>query len=158
MRDLVLAFIAAFLFAVLPGRWAIERLRKLGAKQNISEDAPTAHSAKQGTPTMGGLLILAALVVSLFLYKVLFHPGESQTIGGVPANHTRALMLLMLIFGGIGFADDYLSARRGKNLGLRAREKFAAQCLVAIGFAFYLYATAQTGTTTYGADRAAVCG
>lgn len=57
-------------------------------------------------------------------------------------------LILTLAFGAIGFADDFLSARRGKNLGLRAREKFAAQCLVAIGFALWLAKTAQPDLTT----------
>lgn len=151
MRDMIFAFVLAFLVAALPGKWAIARLRVLGAKQNVSEDAPSAHSAKQGTPTMGGLLVLFSLVISLLIYKVVFYgvsATPTQTIGGVPAMHLRALMLLTLAFGAIGFADDYLGAKRGKNLGFRAREKFLAQTLVAIGFVFYLYGTAQTGLTT----------
>ena len=61
MISLVLGFVVAFLLAALPGRAAIARLRKLNAKQNVSADAPAAHGKKQGTPTMGGLLILFAL-------------------------------------------------------------------------------------------------
>lgn len=150
MRDLVVTFIVAFLFAALPGKWAIERLRKLGAKQTISEDAPTAHGAKQGTPTMGGLLILVALTLTILVYAGISYAERVPEGRGVAPNSPLwSVLLLTLAFGVIGFIDDFLSARRGKNLGFRAREKFAAQCLVAIGFVFYLSATAQPGTTTF---------
>lgn len=147
MASLVLGFVCAFLLAALPGRAAIGLLRKLGAKQNISEDAPTVHSAKQGTPTMGGLLILFALAVTVFGYFLLTQQGAHRQ----PAQDYAilALLLLTLGFGAVGFLDDFLSARRGKNLGLRAREKFMAQCLIAIGFALWLIQTAQSGLTTY---------
>src|SRR5690242_17639318 len=124
MRDLVLTFIVAFLVTALSGKWAIERLRKLGAKQNISEDAPTTHGAKQGTPTMGGLLILAALTVTLLIYAgVSYLQGVPGGRGVLPDSPLWAVLLLTLAFGVIGFVDDFLSARRGKNLGFRAREK-----------------------------------
>ncbi|HZO91047.1 MAG TPA: phospho-N-acetylmuramoyl-pentapeptide-transferase [Chthonomonadaceae bacterium] len=146
MDRLILGFVAAFLLAALPGKMAIAALQRLGARQNVSEDAPEAHSAKQGTPTMGGLLILFALSVVVLVYFVLTQLGEHRR----PAQDYSLLpqLILTLAFGAIGFADDFLSARRGKNLGLRAREKFAAQCLVAIGFALWLAKTAQPDLTT----------
>ncbi len=146
MRENIGGFVLAFLVAAIPGKFAIGLLRKLGAKQTISEDAPTSHSAKQGTPTMGGLLILFAFTV---VYLALF----TATQAGKYRLETReyapiALLIMTLAFGVIGFVDDYLSARRGKNLGFRAREKFAAQMLVAIGFVLYLAKTSQPGFTT----------
>ncbi len=146
MISLVLGFVTAFLLTALPGRAAIATLRKIGARQNVSSDAPAAHTAKQGTPTMGGLLILGAFSVVVGAYIVLTqigahrHPDQDYTL--------LPLLLLTLAFGGIGFADDYLSARRGKNLGLRAREKFAAQCLAAGLFTLWLARGAQNGLTT----------
>src|SRR5205823_14509041 len=114
--------------------------------QNISADAPEAHAAKQGTPTMGGLLILFSFTLIVLIYIFTTQIGAHRR----PEQDFMlpALLLLTLAFGGIGFADDYLSARRGRNLGLRAREKFGAQCLVAIGFALWLARTAQPGLTT----------
>lgn len=146
MDSLVLGFLAAFLLTAVPGKVAIAQLRRLGAKQNISANAPEAHSAKQHTPTMGGLLILAAHTVVVLVYFFLTQLGEHRH----PMQDYTLLppLLLTLAFGAIGFADDFLSVRRGKNLGLRAREKFAAQCLVAIGFAFWLAKTAQPNLTT----------
>jgi phospho-N-acetylmuramoyl-pentapeptide-transferase len=146
MVSLIIGFVAAFLLSALPGGILIARLRQMGAKQNISTDAPQAHSKKQGTPTMGGLLILFSLaVVTLaFIAFALLAPGKHGPLdsGLIP------VLLVTLTFGGIGFADDYLSLIRGKNMGLRAREKFAAQCLVGAGFVFWLASTGQPGITT----------
>lgn len=150
MRDAVFAFVLAFSVAALVGQWVIPRLRALGVRQNVSEDAPATHRAKQGTPTMGGVLVLIALGSVWFLSEAGLLGGAPAGVpGGVSRMHLRALMLLTLAFGVIGLADDYLSMRRGKNLGLRAREKLAAQFLIAAGFAGYLYATAQEGWTTF---------
>src|SRR4051812_42334933 len=114
MVNLVVGFIVAFLLAALPGRWAIERLRRLNAKQTISEDAPTTHSVKQGTPTMGGLLILFSLTVTVLVWQVWKRTPPSVTL---PEDaQILPLLLLTLAFGGIGFADDYLKSKRGKNL------------------------------------------
>ncbi|HLK57152.1 MAG TPA: phospho-N-acetylmuramoyl-pentapeptide-transferase [Chthonomonadaceae bacterium] len=146
MANLLLGFVVAFLLAALPGRWTISQLRRLNARQNISEDAPTTHAAKQGTPTMGGLLILFSLTVTTLGWMLFKRTSPSVTFSEDSA--ILPLLLLTLAFGGIGFADDYLSAKRGKNLGLRAREKFGAQLVVAIGFAFWLAGTAKTGWTT----------
>ena len=80
MSSLVFGFIAAFLLAALPGRIVIDRLRKLGAKQNVSTDAPTAHAKKQGTPTMGGVLILASLTLVIGIASLM--PAVRANAGG----------------------------------------------------------------------------
>ena len=145
MLNLVLGFLCAFGFAALPGKWAIARLRQLKATQNVSSNAPTSHSKKQGTPTMGGVLILFALTATVLPYFFLTqmgahrHPAQDYTL--------LPLLLMTLAFGGIGFMDDFLSMKRGKNLGLRAREKFGLQCLVAGAFVLWLVLSAQPGTT-----------
>jgi len=96
-------------------------LRRLGARQSIHEDVPEAHQAKAGTPTMGGVVILLALATA-----TLWLTGFDVLTG--PA------LLLTLAFGAIGFLDDLLIAKRGKNLGLRAREKLALQVIAATLF------------------------
>lgn len=146
MISLIIGFFVAFLLAALPGRKAIELLRKLNAKQNVSADAPATHSKKQGTPTMGGLLILFALTGTVLGVGLPMQWGEHRH----PAENFTLLPLLAMTlgFGVIGFLDDYLSAKRGKNLGLRAREKLAGQFLVAIGFVLWMAATATPGSTT----------
>lgn len=145
MLSFVLAFVVAFLLAVLPGKALIARLQQLKATQNISTDAPTTHTKKQGTPTMGGLLILIALTVVTLPYYLLTEFGPLHHGKSDPS--LLAVLLLTLAFAAIGIADDYLSLKRGKNMGLRAREKFAAQCVVAIVFILWLASRANTQTT-----------
>lgn len=146
MLSLVFAFVAAFLVALLPGRVLIARLQQAGARQTVSADAPRSHGEKQGTPTMGGLLILFALTVVITAELVFAQPGLHRE----PWQDWTLLPLLLvtLASGGIGFVDDWLSLTRGRNLGLRAREKLAAQFVVAGAFAAWLLATAQPGVTT----------
>jgi phospho-N-acetylmuramoyl-pentapeptide-transferase len=144
--SLIVGFITAFLLVAVPGGRAIAWLRKLGAKQNISTDAPETHAAKQGTPTMGGLLILFSLGVTVTAYFFITQLGRHS-----PAvlDYTLVpVLVLTLAYGGIGFLDDYLGAKRGKNLGLRAREKFALQAFFAVAFVFWLAVRAQPGLTT----------
>ncbi len=96
---------------------------------------------------MGGLLILFAFTVA---YLIMFFATQRDMHRKEALDYAPiALLMMTLAFGAIGFVDDYLSARRGKNLGFRAREKFAAQVLVAIGWVLYLAKTAQPGTTTW---------
>jgi phospho-N-acetylmuramoyl-pentapeptide-transferase len=146
MGSEIAAAIAAFLVAVTPGSLAIAWLRKLGAKQTVSADAPQSHGAKQGTPTMGGLLVLGSVAAVTLVYFFMTqlgahrHPVEDFTL--------LPVLLLTMAFGAIGFLDDFLSARRGKNLGLRAREKFGAQCIAAIAFLLWLKAHEQPALTT----------
>lgn len=140
MVSLVTVFVAALLLTAIPGRGMIAWLRRLGARQTVSEDAPAAHAAKQGTPTMGGLMFLAPFVVITIV---------AATAGGASRNEPAFVPILLMTagFAVIGFADDFLSARRGRNLGLTARQKFIAQSIIAIGFVLWIARTAQTITT-----------
>ncbi len=145
--SLIIGCLCSYAAAAVPGKTAIRLLKRLNARQNISVDAPSTHIAKQGTPTMGGLLVALALTVTTIAYLAIAQVGEhrhpSEDYALVP------VLLVTLAFSGIGFADDYLSAKRGKNLGLRAREKMAAQILVASAFCVWLYMTAHPGLTTF---------
>jgi phospho-N-acetylmuramoyl-pentapeptide-transferase len=122
-------FLTGALVALGSGYFLIPILQKLKARQSISSDAPKSHQSKAGTPTMGGLIILVGALVA-----ALFYPRTS----GQPA-YLFAAVLCTALFGLIGFVDDLLIVLRGKNLGLRAREKFALQFIVAIAFAVWYY-------------------
>lgn len=138
MAEVAGAFALSFVAAVVSGGWIIGALSKLGARQTVSSDAPATHSKKQGTPTMGGLIMLLAMSIPVVLDAVV-RPGRKTSL---------ALLGLTLSFGLIGFLDDYLIATRGKNLGLKARQKFALQIIFAAGFVMWLYFTAVPGRTT----------
>ncbi|MCA9687861.1 MAG: phospho-N-acetylmuramoyl-pentapeptide-transferase, partial [Myxococcales bacterium] len=112
------AVLTALLLSLWLGPRFIEMLRRLSIGQNIREVGPKTHQVKAGTPTMGGLLILFALLVPTLLWARLDNPlvwiAMATTLG----------------FGAVGFLDDYLKVRRGRNLGLTARAKLLGQVLV----------------------------
>jgi phospho-N-acetylmuramoyl-pentapeptide-transferase len=120
------AIVTALLLSLLLGPWFIHQLRRLSVGQNIREVGPKTHQVKAGTPTMGGILILFAVLVPTLLW----------------ANLTNAYVWVALTvtvaFGLVGFADDYLKVRRRRNLGLTARSKFLLQALVAATAAIVL--------------------
>ncbi len=132
------ASLTALFLCMVIGPWLIARLRQFQIGQYIREDGPKSHQKKAGTPTMGGVLIVVAVLVPTLLWSNLVNPYIWTALFG------------MMSFGAIGFWDDYLKVRRGKNLGLTGRKKFLLQCLVTgvIGVALLLLrATGDYSTT-----------
>lgn len=113
------AGLTALALCLVLGPWVIHRLRRLHVRQYIRPDGPK-HHGKAGTPTMGGVLIVIAVVVPTLLWANLTNP------------YVWIALLAMLCFGAIGFWDDYLKVTRRQNLGLTARRKFLLECLVAV--------------------------
>lgn len=112
-----LAVVAALLVGLVLGPRLISWLQKMAIRQAIREEGPASHRAKSGTPTMGGLLILAAVALSAFLFADVTEPWVWVAFGTTVA------------FGAIGFLDDWLKVQRGKNLGLRAWQKMGLQLI-----------------------------
>ena len=108
------ASLTALVLSLLLGPWMIERLRELQVKQYIREEGPKAHQAKAGTPTMGGVLIVAAIVIPTLLWADLRNP------------YVLLALAATLAFGAIGFVDDYNKVVRKHNQGLTARRKIRA--------------------------------
>jgi phospho-N-acetylmuramoyl-pentapeptide-transferase len=127
----------AVLLSLLLGPGFIRTLRRLSVGQNIRELGPQAHQLKAGTPTMGGLLILLCVTVPTLLWARLDNP------------YVWIALLVTLGFGGVGFLDDYLKVKRGRNLGLSARAKLLGQLVVgaAAGAALLLLPQYQTTLT-----------
>ncbi len=127
---LIAAFAAAFVISLLFGAWLVPFLRKIKAGQSIREDGPTWHKSKAGTPTMGGLMfILATVIVCLTV-------GWKQMTEG---DYSHVFVLIFaLIYGAIGFLDDFEKLRHKQNLGLTARQKFLLQLVVAVAFIYLL--------------------
>ena len=126
MSDLVrdaLLFAVVLGLSLALGPALIRGLRRLAYHQVAYEDAPKTHAVKSGTPTMGGLLFLVALLVTLVVYH------DRATV---------AVALLGLFCGAIGFADDYLAVRGGSNRGLRARTKLLLTGVAAALFLAFL--------------------
>ena len=123
---IIITVVVIFLLSVLLGRVLIPALHALKAGQSIREIGPKWHNTKQGTPTMGGLMFIAAAVVCV-------------VAGGwtaMAAGSCEPLMVLgfSLIFGAIGFADDFVKVRMKRNLGLTALQKLILQLAVALAY------------------------
>ncbi len=127
------AGLTALLLSLLLGPWMIERLREMQVKQYIREEGPKGHQKKSGTPTMGGLLIVAAIAVPTVLWADLRNAYVLTALGAT------------LAFGTIGFLDDYNKVVRKHNQGLTAKGKFLLQVLVCIGVAAVLIGLQATG-------------
>jgi phospho-N-acetylmuramoyl-pentapeptide-transferase len=113
------AVVTAVLLSLVLGPYFVRSLQRLSIGQSIRDVGPDRHQVKAGTPTMGGLLILVALVLPTLLWAKLTNPLVWLTIG------------VTVGFGLIGFVDDWLKVRRRENRGLSARGKLLLQFLVA---------------------------
>lgn len=138
---LTAAFVLAFLVAVVVGRFYIPWLRKIKAGQEIKEIGPSWHASKAGTPTMGGFIFIAACIV------VCLTTGFSCMLEG-DFRHIFVLVFA-LIFGAIGFLDDWEKLRKKENTGLSARAKFLLQLVAALVFVVLLRKMGYIKTNLY---------
>lgn len=122
-------FIAATVLGLLFTYFEIPVIKRLQFGQYIREDGPQSHLKKQGTPTMGGIGIYAAVVVTAAAGSLLLGMSGSSEIW--------VIMLVGLLYGIIGFTDDYIKVAARHNLGLRAWQKLVLQ--IATGLAFGIY-------------------
>ena len=122
----IYATVTSLFIGLVVGPFVIQRLRYLKFGQHIREDGPSNHLSKAGTPTMGGVLILAAVSVSTLLWTRL-----DQSV-------VFALLFALMWFGGLGFLDDYQKISKGRSLGLRGWHKIGLQALGALLLAFYM--------------------
>lgn len=127
---LILAFVAAFIIAALVGRVYVPWLRKIKAGQEIKEIGPNWHKSKAGTPTMGGVIFISAVIV------VVLTVGFADIRGGDYG--AMFVLLFSLFYGAIGFLDDYEKLKKKQNLGLSAKAKFILQLVVAIALLYLL--------------------
>lgn len=123
------AAVTAFLIMVLLGPLFIRTMRRLQIGQVIRDDGPETHLAKQGVPTMGGLLIIAAITVGTLLWARL--DGMLVWLG----------VFITLFYGVIGFIDDYRKVKKNNSKGLSARGKLVLQLVGAavVGFSIYFH-------------------
>ena len=129
MRYLI-SFLVAFAASALIGRFLIPWLRALKAGQSIKEIGPVWHMAKQGTPTMGGIMFIAGIFIAILVtgWKD-FSQGRFGAL---------FVFLFALVFGVIGFLDDFMKVKYHKNEGLTASQKFLLQLAAAIVFTVLL--------------------
>ena len=136
LNTLLFGFAVSLIIALALGPLVIRELKKFHARQSEREEGPESHKYKAGTPTMGGILILTALVVSCLIFN--------------PMDLRKGLALFLTLgHGVIGFLDDSIKAVKHRNLGLTARQKLAGQFVMAAVFCFILKEYLNFPTTVW---------
>ena len=130
LTKLLAAVVLGFAVTAALGKVVIPALRRMKAGQSIKEDGPTWHMSKQGTPTMGGVMFIAAVIVTvLVLNAPAILAGDLTSV---------FVLLFSLVFGLIGFVDDYAKIKKKENTGLTASQKFLLQLAAAVLFTVLL--------------------
>ena len=124
--SIYVALLAGCVLTMILGKFVLAELRKLKAGQEIRQDGPTWHNAKAGTPTMGGIMFILGAGVT-----VLVLGWQSMLAGDVTHLY---VYLFALVFGLIGFVDDFRKVKQHQNEGLTAKQKFVLQLLAAVVF------------------------
>src|SRR5271169_1059648 len=128
-----LASLTALLITLVLGPWVIQRLRDLQIGQFIREEGPKSHQAKAGTPTMGGVLIVGSTVIPTLLW------------GDLENAYVWLAVFTMLVFGTVGFIDDYSKVMKKRNLGLTGKRKFSLQIVASCAVAVTLLSLTASG-------------
>jgi phospho-N-acetylmuramoyl-pentapeptide-transferase len=129
-----MALVTALILCLCLGPWMIRKLRERQIGETIRADGPERHRTKAGTPTMGGLLIVGALVASVLLW------------GNLGNRLLWIALLVTIALAAIGAYDDWLKLRTRRPL--KIREKFGAQLLVGLALGVYLHAVPAEGVTS----------
>jgi phospho-N-acetylmuramoyl-pentapeptide-transferase len=127
------AGITAMLVCLVLGPWLIRRLHQFQIGQQIRADGPSSHQSKAGTPTMGGILILAGILIPTLLWASLTNL------------YVWIAVVSTFLFGLVGFWDDYSKITRKRSLGITGWTKFLYQCLIGLGVCVALHYLAAHG-------------
>lgn len=132
----ILAMMMSLFLSLALGRFFINKLQELQISQVIRTDGPQSHLSKAGTATMGGFLILFTFIVSVFVW------------GDWHNSYLWIVIITALLFGGVGFLDDYLKITKKSSNGLSAKQKYSAQTLSAIVIIIWLVTNPQYSIST----------
>ncbi|WP_432359490.1 phospho-N-acetylmuramoyl-pentapeptide-transferase [Sporosarcina sp. UB5] len=128
----------AFVLTAIIGAAIIPLLRRLKFGQSIREEGPEAHKKKAGTPTMGGLIFLSSIIITMLILSYIFED--------VLTTQSIVLMIVLAGFGIIGFLDDFIIVVMKRNLGLTSIQKLIGQIIIAV-IAFFLLKMGPFETT-----------
>ena len=145
------AAFSAFAITALLGKWVIPFLRKLKFGQTILDIGPSWHKSKEGTPTMGGIMIAAGFFTALILTYAVAAISKAGGLWAETADSYKMSLLvagigLAIATGLIGFFDDYIKVVKKRNLGLTAKQKTLLQLVVAAGYLFSLKLSGMDST------------
>lgn len=140
--SIIVTAVVAFVVTAVMGKLLIPMLKRLKFGQSIREDGPAWHQAKQGTPTMGGLMFVAGILLAVIAGYIILLTVPQQN----PISNTRTLqmfggLIMALLFGLVGFLDDYIKVVKKRNLGLKAGQKMLLQILITVLYLAFLYFT-----------------
>ncbi len=128
----------AFVLTAIIGAAIIPLLRRLKFGQSIREEGPEAHKKKAGTPTMGGLIFLGSIIITMIVLSYIYED--------VLTTQSIVLMIVLAGFGLIGFFDDFIIVVMKRNLGLTSIQKLIGQIIIAV-IAFFLLKMGPFETT-----------
>jgi phospho-N-acetylmuramoyl-pentapeptide-transferase len=141
ITKLLASFFVSFAVAAVTGLFLVPFLRRIKAGQSIRQDGPVWHAGKKGTPIMGGLMFIAGITVACF--TVGFEALRQGEFGHV------YILAFSLIFGAIGFLDDFQKLLKKQNMGLTAGQKFILQLVVAVVFVLLMRLTGYLTPNLY---------
>lgn len=145
MKFETLILMISFITAIILGIIIIPILRKLKVEQIERDDGPQSHLKKQGTPTMGGIImILAMIIVVTGTYIFLIYNNQSDI-----ANKLLPILLLTIGFGLIGFIDDFKKLVLKNTKGLKPSYKMLGLLIISVAYVIYLVYGLKIGTETY---------
>jgi phospho-N-acetylmuramoyl-pentapeptide-transferase len=136
-----MAALAGFIVTAVIGRSLVPLLRHMKAGQSIKTDGPTWHMSKQGTPTMGGIMFIVGITITVLIFT-----WQDMKGGDFSA---LFVLLFALVFGAIGFVDDWAKLRKKENTGLTAPQKFLLQLAAAVAFTALLRYTGHLTPNLY---------
>ena len=141
----IIVLLSTFIISVILGIIIIPILKKLKVGQIERDDGPASHLKKQGTPTMGGIIIIIAMIISsIIAYIYMNMAGLEET-----AKKIIPMMLLTIGFGAIGFIDDYKKLVLKNTEGLKPSYKMLGLLIISVSYVIYLIQGLNLGTETY---------
>lgn len=143
MKSVLIAAGFGLMISILLTPVAIRAFSRMGLGQEIRDDGPESHLAKQGTPTMGGTVIVGATVLGYVIAHlfIINDPARGFTVSGL------LVLFLMVGMGTVGFLDDFLKIRRRRSLGLNKTAKLVGQLVIGVVFAVLAIHFPRNGLT-----------
>jgi phospho-N-acetylmuramoyl-pentapeptide-transferase len=137
MESVIYSVIVAFFISLLLGPLVIPMLHKLKFGQNIREEGPKSHQIKSGTPSMGGIIFILATIICIVVVDRNLSPSS------------LAIIFALIVFGAIGFTDDYMKIVRKKNEGLNPKQKMILLLIAATALAVFGFTSPEIGTEIF---------